>query len=311
GNLKLAESIKRSIMAPETLVLKKEAKVMFVKNNYEKGYLNGSLGTVLRYDDQGNPVVRLNNGYEITAEPEDWRIEDETGKLLVSYVQVPLRLAWAITVHKSQGMTLDAAIMDLSKTFEKGQGYVALSRVKNLEGLELIGFNQTALEVDGLALKADQRFQELSAEIADIFEPDLLEIKGRNFIKKSGGIVDKDEIKENKKKLEKGEKVTKKSTYLVTKQLIDKGYSLEDIVIERNLTLGTVSTHLIRIADLYPKTDLSRFKPDTKTLNKVKKARKMVLKEVGPGERVSLKPIFDILKGEVSYDQIKMSLAFI
>lgn len=311
GNLKLAESIKRSIMAPETLVLKKEAKVMFVKNNYEKGYLNGSLGTVLRFDNQGNPVVRLNNGYEITAEPEDWRIEDETGKLLVSYVQVPLRLAWAITVHKSQGMTLDAAVMDLSKTFEKGQGYVALSRVKNLEGLELIGFNQTALEVDGLALKADQRFQELSAEITDVFEADLLEIKGRNFIKKSGGILDKDEIKENKKKLEKGEKVTKKSTYLVTKQLIDKGYSLEDIVIERNLTLGTVSTHLIRIADLYPKTDLSRFKPDAKTLNKVKKARKMVLKEVGPGERVSLKPIFDILKGEVSYDQIKMSLAFI
>lgn len=311
GNLKLAESIKRSIMAPETLELKKDAKVMFVKNNYEKGYLNGSLGTVLKYDDNGHPVVRLNNGYEITAEPEDWRIEDETGKLLVSYVQVPLRLAWAITVHKSQGMTLDAAIMDLSKTFEKGQGYVALSRVKNLEGLELIGFNQTALEVDGLALKADLRFQELSSVITAIFEPDVLEIKARNFIKKSGGVSDKDEIKENKKKLEKGEKVTKKSTYLVTKQLIDKGYGLEDIVIERNLTLGTVSTHLIKINELYPSTDLSRFKPDSKTLNKVKKARKMVLTEIGPGERVSLKPIFDILKGEVSYDQIKMSLAFI
>ncbi len=91
GNLKLAESIKRSIMAPETLELKKDAKVMFVKNNYEKGYLNGSLGKVIRYDDEGYPVIRLNNGYEITAEPEDWRIEDETGKLLVSYVQVPLK----------------------------------------------------------------------------------------------------------------------------------------------------------------------------------------------------------------------------
>jgi len=311
GNLKLAESIKRSIMAPESLELKKDAKVMFVKNNYEKGYLNGSLGSVIRYDQEGNPVVRLNNGYEITAEPEDWRIEDETGKLLVSYVQVPLRLAWAITVHKSQGMTLDGAVMDLSKTFEKGQGYVALSRVKGLDGLELVGFNQTALEVDGLALKADRRFQELSSEIEQIFEEEVLEIKARNFVKKSGGTVDKDEIKENRKKLEKGEKIAKKSTYLVTKQLIDKGHSLEDIVIERDLTLGTVSTHLIKIAELYPKTDLSPFKPDAEIINKVKNARSKLIKEIGPGQHISLKPIFDILKGELSYDQIKMALVFL
>lgn len=311
GNLKLAESIKRSIMAPATLELKKDAKVMFVKNNYEKGYLNGSLGKVIRYNDEGYPVIKLNNGHEITAEPEDWRIEDETGKLLVSYVQVPLRLAWAITVHKSQGMTLDSAVMDLSKTFEKGQGYVALSRIKGLSGLQLNGFNSTALEVDGLALKADLRFQELSSEVEESIELEDLEIKARNFIKKSGGVSNKDEIRENRKSLEKGEKVTKKSTYLITKQLIDKGHSLEDIVIERDLTIGTVATHLIKITSLYPKTDLSNFKPDTKTLNKVKKARNHLLKEIGPGERISLKPIFDMLKGEVTYDQIKMALVFI
>ena len=311
GNLKLAETIKKSIMAPETLTLKKDAKVMFVKNNYEKGYLNGTLGKVIRYNDQGYPIVQISNGYEITAEPEDWRIEDEGGKLLVSYVQVPLRLAWAITVHKSQGMTLDSAVMDLSKTFEKGQGYVALSRVKGLSGLQLIGFNNTALEVDRLALKADVRFQELSGELEETIDLDNLEVKARNFIKKSGGVIDKDEIHENSKNLEKGKKLSKKSTYLVTKQLIDKGHSLEDIVIERGLTIGTVSTHLIRIADLYPQTDLSRFKPETKVLNKVKKARAKLLKEIGPGERVSLKPIFDLLKGELSYDQIKMALVFI
>jgi ATP-dependent exoDNAse (exonuclease V) alpha subunit len=311
GNLKLAETIKRSIMAPETLELKKDAKVMFVKNNYEKGYLNGSLGKVLRYNDDGYPVIQLNNGYEITAEPEDWRIEDEAGKLLVSYVQVPLRLAWAITVHKSQGMTLDSAVMDLSKTFEKGQGYVALSRVKGMDGLQLKGFNSTALEVDGLALKADLRFQELSNEVEASIEMEDLEVKARNFIKKSGGVIDKDEIRENRKNLEKGQKVTKKSTYLITKQLIDKGHSLEDIVIERDLTLGTVATHLIKIAALYPKTDLSNFKPETRVLNKVKKARNQLLKEKGPGERISLKPIFDLLKGEVTYDQIKMALVFI
>jgi uncharacterized protein YpbB len=154
-----------------------------------------------------------------------------------------------------------------------------LSRVKGLSGLQLNGFNNTALEVDGLALKADLRFQELSKEVEDIFEEEVLEIKARNFVKKSGGISNKDEISENRKNLDKGKKVTKRSTYLITKQLIDKGHSLEDIVIERDLTLGTVSTHLIRIAELYPKTDLSRFKPDDKVLNEVKKARNKLLKE--------------------------------
>ncbi len=311
GNLKLAETVKRSIMAPETLELKKDAKVMFVKNNYEKGYLNGSLGKVVRYNDEGYPVIQLNNGYEITAEPEDWRIEDETGKLLVSYAQVPLRLAWAITVHKSQGMTLDSAVMDLSKTFEKGQGYVALSRVKSLDGLQLIGLNTTALQVDGLALKADLRFQELSNETEESIVIEDLEIKAKEFIKNSGGVLDKDEIRENCKNLEKGKKVTKKSTYLITKQLIDKGHSLEDIVIERDLTYGTVATHLIKIAALYPKTDLRNFKPDTKVLNKVKKARNQLVKEIGPGERISLKPIFDLLKGELTYNEIKLALVFI
>jgi ATP-dependent exoDNAse (exonuclease V) alpha subunit len=311
GNLKLAETIKRSIMAPESLELKKDAKVMFVKNNYEKGYLNGSLGRVLKFDKEGHPVIRLNNGMDIKAESEDWRIEDETGKLLVSYRQVPLRLAWAITVHKSQGMTLDSAVMDLSNTFEKGQGYVALSRIKGLDGLQLNGFNTTTLEVDSLALRADKRFQELSSEAEEQFEETALDQMALKFIKKCGGVSDKDEIRENKKNLEKGKKVTKKSTYLITKQLIDKGYSLEDIVIERDLTIGTVSTHLIKIAALYPQTDLSPYKPEAKVINKVKKARNQLLKEIGPGEHLSLKPIFDMLKGELTYDQIKMALVFI
>jgi hypothetical protein len=247
----------------------------------------------------------------IVAEPEDWRIEDETGKLLVSYQQVPLRLAWAITVHKSQGMTLDGAIMDLSNTFEKGQGYVALSRIKGLDGLQLKGFNATTLEVDQLALKADKRFQELSREIEQQFTDEALEKKALGFIKKSGGVTNRDEIKENKKNLDEGKKVTKRSTYLITKQMIDNGHSLDDIVIERDLTIGTVSTHLIKIAELYPKTDLTRFKPDSRILNKVKHARNELLKKKGKDERISLKPIFDLLKGEVSYDQIKMALVFI
>ena len=311
GNLKLAETVKRSIMAPEKLELKIGSKVMFVKNNHEKGYLNGSLGNVIRYDSDGLPVVRLLNGYEITAEHEDWRIEDESGKMLVSFQQVPLRLAWAITVHKSQGMTLDAAEMDLSKTFEKGQGYVALSRVKSLSGLNLTGYNSIALQVDDLALKADKRFQELSIVAEYKNEEKELEKESLQFIKKSGGISNLDEIAENKRNIKKGKKTKKKSTYLVTKQLIDKGYNLQEIAKERELTMGTVSTHLIRISDLYPNTDLSRFKPDRKIISKVKKARNEILKANPEENKISLKPIFDKLNGELSYGDIKLALVFI
>lgn len=311
GNLKLAETVKRSIMAPEKLELKIGSKVMFVKNNHEKGYLNGSLGNVIRYDSDGLPVVRLLNGYEITAEHEDWRIEDESGKMLVSFQQVPLRLAWAITVHKSQGMTLDAAEMDLSKTFEKGQGYVALSRVKSLAGLNLTGYNSIALEVDDLALKADKRFQVLSAEAERESKENELINKAIQFIKKSGGITNIDEIAENKKNLKKGNKTKKKSTYLITKQLIDEGYSLKEIAKERGLTIGTVSTHLIRISDIYPNTDLSRFKPDRKIIAKVKKARNEILKANSNENTISLKPIFDKLNGKIGYGDIKLALVFI
>ena len=311
GNLKLGETISKSIMAPPVLQLKKGAKVMFVKNNYEKGYLNGSMGEVVRFDKEGIPLVRLTNGLDLRAEPEEWRVEDETGKLLVSYTQVPLRLAWAITVHKSQGMTLDSAVMDLGKTFERGQGYVALSRVKSLEGLKLLGLNDTALQVDALALRADIRFQELSEEAEREFGEEQLRSEAENFVKKCGGTVDADEIRANRRSLEKGVKVRKKSTYLVTKQLIDQGHSLEEIAIERDLTIGTLCTHLIKIASLYPNTDLSRFKPDRSTMAKVRNARKKVLKDGKHGETVSLKPIFEILKGQLSYDQIKVALLYV
>ena len=115
---------------------------MFLKNNHERAIMNGTLGVVVDFkkdlDDNGPyPLIQLMDKRKILAKPDIWSINNEKGTPLVSFEQIPLRLAWAITVHKSQGMTLEAAEIDLSKAFEPGQGYVALSRLKDLDGLKL------------------------------------------------------------------------------------------------------------------------------------------------------------------------------
>lgn len=189
GDKKIVDILKKTVLAGPELQLKVGAKVMFVKNNYDKGYINGSLGEIIKYNEVGLPVVKLTTGDTITVNPEKWSIDDENNKSLASYNQIPLRLAWAITVHKSQGMTLEAAEIDLRRTFEAGQGYVALSRLKQLKSLSLIGYNAKSLTVDSLALKADKRFQELSTELSKTVDLKENELLAKDFIRSCGGRV--------------------------------------------------------------------------------------------------------------------------
>lgn len=153
-------------LVQQVLMLKKGAAVMFIKNSPHGDFINGTLGEVVDFDEDGQPVVATARG-EITAAPMEWQLEDEEGKTEAKVVQVPLRLAWAITVHKSQGMTLDAAEIDLSKTFEVGQGYVALSRLKSMEGLMLMGMNNIALRVDERVLEEDSSMLAASNSIEE------------------------------------------------------------------------------------------------------------------------------------------------
>jgi len=187
GDKSIIEALKKAVITPDAMPLKIGAKVMFVKNNPEKGYINGTLGEVVDYSDEGYPLVRTSEDDIIEATREEWSINDEKDRPLATYKQVPLRLAWAITVHKSQGMTLDAAELDLGKTFERGQGYVALSRLRDIKNLKLLNFNPLSLEVDQLALKADKRFQELSQKINDTEPDDLLIEEAKSFIRQCGG----------------------------------------------------------------------------------------------------------------------------
>ncbi|HEX6462046.1 MAG TPA: HRDC domain-containing protein [Candidatus Saccharimonadales bacterium] len=157
-------TLKRSCLALEHLELKKGAFVMCIKNSQDRSYANGSLGVVVDFEPMTDyPVIELRNGKIITMRPETWELRDGDKKR-ASINQIPLRLAWAITVHKSQGMTLDAAKIDLRRAFVPGMGYVALSRVRRLDSLSLFGVNRMALMVSEEALSIDSQLRLLSQE---------------------------------------------------------------------------------------------------------------------------------------------------
>lgn len=163
GAANYVETLKKSCLAPETLTLKKGALVMCIKNSQDKKYVNGSLGVVTDFEEGTEyPIVQLRSGRKITMIPDTWELRDGDKKR-ASFSQLPLRLAWAITVHKSQGMTLDAARIDLRQAFAFGMGYVALSRVRRLENLSLIGINRMALQVSPEALTIDMILRTKSA----------------------------------------------------------------------------------------------------------------------------------------------------
>lgn len=200
GKDTLIENLRRGCLSPDTLELKVGAAVMFTKNSVVGGFVNGTLGTVHGFDEGTHyPIIETLDGRLITAEPLAWMIEDN-GKSLATITQVPLRLAWAMTVHKSQGMSLDAAIMDLSNAFEYGQGYVALSRVRRLSGLHLLGANKRAFEVHPEILEKDSEFKNSSDDAVVSFRllpPKELAKLHSNFIRAIGGKEIK-KIKESK-----------------------------------------------------------------------------------------------------------------
>lgn len=125
----------------KTLVLKQGAQVMLLKNiNVSIGLVNGARGTVASFTSDGLPVVQFCSGLKRTIEMEKWVIK-APNNAIVTRRQIPLRLAWAFSVHKSQGLTLDCVEMSLSGVFEAGQAYVALSRAQSLNALRVRDFD--------------------------------------------------------------------------------------------------------------------------------------------------------------------------
>lgn len=282
GPAALAERLQKGCLAPAMLRLKIGARVMFVKNNFEEGYVNGTLGEVVDLD-EGLVLVRTAR-QTINVGPAAWHIAEE-GKIKAEINQYPLRLAWAITVHKSQGMSLDAARVDLRQSFEPGMGYVALSRVRSSAGLSLAGFNEISLRVNDEVLEFDKNLKRQS-EIA------AREIAARNLPPRRFSAA-----KSAKKKID---------TATMTRELIEKNISLEEIAKTRNLTLGTILTHCEKIKSKSPNFDFSglvkNFSPEK--IKQMKTALKKCQNESGV---YPLAPAMELLNGNATFEELRLA----
>lgn len=310
GNKALLANLVKNCLSPEVLLLKREAMVMCTKNNFEAGYVNGTLGRVVDFDhDDGFPIIQTSDERTIKILPASWTIAEE-GKVHAEITQVPLRLAWAITVHKSQGMSLDAAEIDLRNAFTYGQGYVALSRVRTLTGMKVLGLNSQALLVDPRVVNRDAHFKEESEDVDatfDVMDEEAILEHHKGYVRAAGGTWKEGEVKTNQKPS--FERVKKESTYAVTKELVLKRLDAHSIAKERNMALSTIWSH---IEKLVVDGELSRehlhpLIPSSISWEDVYGEMSEVFRQEGT-ER--LKPVYEALGERYDYDTIRLGRIF-
>ncbi|XP_063243361.1 LOW QUALITY PROTEIN: ATP-dependent DNA helicase PIF1-like [Bacillus rossius redtenbacheri] len=136
-----ARQLDQQTPVPGTLELRAGAQVMLVKNiSVAEGLVNGARGVVTGFGDGGFPLVRFRSRQEVCVRPDKWTVRTAGAGVLVRR-QLPLKLAWAFSIHKSQGLTLDCVEMSLARVFEAGQAYVALSRARSLHTLRVVDFD--------------------------------------------------------------------------------------------------------------------------------------------------------------------------
>lgn len=299
GSAALAEALKRGCLSPETLLLKEGAVVMATKNNPVAGYANGTLGIVIGFErGTGHPIVETRDGRELTIAPAEWAVE-EGGKVKAKLSQIPLKLAWAITIHKSQGQSLDAAAMDLSRSFEYGQGYVALSRVRSLSGVHLLGWSENALMVHPQVAALDKELRASSDAAARTFEAldqtNEREVLEQNFIKACGGSLEV---------LVVGEPLEKRTTFDETFVLLEAGKTLAEIAKERKLTLGTIADHVTKLVS---SGRITKEMIEARIPQRLKGALPAINKAFDANGTEKLTPVHAFLKARYSFDELKLA----
>ena len=307
GRENLVEGLKRGCLSPETLELKEGAAVMFTKNSPHGRFVNGTLGRVSAFDKvSGLPIVTVRRGERIIAEPMEWQVVED-GKVRAAISQVPLRLAYAMTVHKSQGMSMDAAIIDLSRAFEYGQGYVALSRVRRLAGLYLLGLNARALEVHPGVAEKDREFRavsEVAREAFAIMPPVELEGMQKKCVKAFGGRwLSEAEVKEARAGRPAAKRPAKVADrYADTLAALRERKALAEIAKLRSLTPETIVRHIEVLAKggKALRADYAHLLPADSVIDEIREALAGV-------EDDRLAPVYYKLGGRHSYETIRLA----
>lgn len=305
----LVEGLKKNCLALEQLKLKIGSEVMFIKNDLQFRYANGTRGVVVGFEKNADalPVIRTYDNRIITANREEWKYE-ENGVVRAVLTQVPLRLAWAITIHKSQGMTLDAAEMDLGDTFEPGMGYVALSRVRSLNGLKLMNLNEMALKVHPKILIQDQVFKNNSAQFVAYWQNLSDEKKAENhqqtLLKRFEGCYEKTAASPGSSR----KKADEIPTHTITFNLLKEGCLPEIIAEKRGVKISTIIHHLEKLQGLNQLDDKDLLPLKNRMSEQDFETIFSALKQSEDGK---LRPIYEKFEGKYSYENIHIVRLFL
>lgn len=301
----------------DSLTLKKGAQVMFIKNDPERRFINGTLGEVKSIDKNSIAVRLAESGMIIDVEPVEWQniryqFDEESkeisSKQIGRFKQYPLKAAWAITVHKSQGLTFDKAIIDVHAAFSQGQAYVALSRCRTLDGLVLSSPVSASVFMRDNAVDAYMNYisrpvEELAfSSCYEYFEyekkPEPEEVAPVKKVK-----VNKEKPKKEKKEELRDDTGKKLNTSEYSYWLYNQGNTIEQIAEKRKLNPVTIEGHLARYV-ASGDIDVHEF-VDGDTLQKVE-----AYCEKHPEEK-ALKPIFEHFDAKIPYGVLRMAIAAI
>lgn len=301
----------------DSLTLKKGAQVMFIKNDPERRFINGTLGEVKSIDKNSIAVRLTESGTVIDVEPMEWQniryqFDEESkeisSKQIGRFKQYPLKAAWAITVHKSQGLTFDKAIIDVHAAFSPGQAYVALSRCRTLDGLVLSSpvsasvfmrdnavdayMNYISRPVEELAFSSCYEYFEYEKKP----EPeDVAPVKKVKVNQEKPKKVNKEEPRDDTGK--------KLNTSEYSYWLYNQGNTIGQIAEKRGLNQSTIEGHLARYVasgdiDVHELVDAD-------TLQKVEAYC------MEHPEEKALKPIFEHFDAKIPYGVLRMAIAAI